>query len=179
MQKTFKSVGFVLKRKNYSEADRILTLYTKHFGKVTVLAKGVRKPKSRKRGSIEIFSKISFQATNAKGFDIVTEVQHIDNYETVRKSIRKVALAYYFLEAVDKLTKDGEENTGLYMLLEEYFDRLKSTGKLRDLQESFSKDILVLLGYWPQGKKLTDSISAIRQVSERDLSSVRVGGRIV
>jgi len=44
--------GIILKRRNLGEADRILTVFTLHKGKLPVLAKGVRRPKSKKRGSL-------------------------------------------------------------------------------------------------------------------------------
>ena len=56
MRRTYKTEGIILKRINFGEADRILTSYTKHFGKISLLAKGVRKITSRKGGNIELFN---------------------------------------------------------------------------------------------------------------------------
>ena len=76
-------------RQNYSEADRILKLFTKHYGKVSIIAKGVRKPKSRKRGSLEVFGHIKFAASRGKNLDLMTEVEIIDSFELVRKSLKR------------------------------------------------------------------------------------------
>ena len=53
--KDLKTKALVLRRTNYSEADRILNLITPE-GKVSVIAKGVRKPKSKLAGSVEMFT---------------------------------------------------------------------------------------------------------------------------
>ena len=60
--RSYTSEGIVLARRNYGEADRILVIYSKNFGRVSYMAKGVRRPKSRKRGHIEVFNYIKFQA---------------------------------------------------------------------------------------------------------------------
>jgi DNA repair protein RecO (recombination protein O) len=73
--KTYKTEGIVLARRNYSEADRIISVFSKGWGRISLLAKSVRKPKSRKRPHIEVFSYITFQAVKGKGIDLVTEVE--------------------------------------------------------------------------------------------------------
>jgi len=65
-QKTYSSEGIILSRKNYGEADRILTVFSKNYGKVTLLAKGIRKLISKKRGHLEIFSEVKFSAVSGK-----------------------------------------------------------------------------------------------------------------
>ena len=58
--------AIVLKRIEYGEADRILTVLTKNHGKISVIAKGVRKPKSKLAGGIEIFCVNSISYVNSK-----------------------------------------------------------------------------------------------------------------
>lgn len=147
---------------------------------MTVLAKGVRKPKSKKRGALEVFSRVVVQVQKAKGFDLVTEVEIVTDYKSIRSKLQKVALAYYFLESVDKLTSMEEKNLQLYSLLEDNLEKLNNEVKnLRDLQEVFTKDILTLLGYWPEEKHMVNTVSAMREVTERDLTSVRVGKKVL
>src|SRR4051812_22198826 len=98
--KSYSDIGILIARKNYSEGDRILVLFTKNFGRVTVIAKGVRKLKSRKRGHIEIFSLIKFQAVTGKSMDILTEAEVINDYEEIRSDLTKVSVAYFLVEIV-------------------------------------------------------------------------------
>src|SRR3989344_8334314 len=94
--RTYSSDCIVLSRRNYGEADRILTVYSRHYGKLKLLAKGVRKPKSKKRGHIEVFSRLRFSASKGKGIDIITEAELIEPYDFLRRDLRKTSLAYYF-----------------------------------------------------------------------------------
>lgn len=57
----FETTGFVLKRQNFGEADRLLKIFTRDLGLVTVLAKGVRKPRARFGAAVELFNEISLR----------------------------------------------------------------------------------------------------------------------
>jgi DNA repair protein RecO (recombination protein O) len=175
----YSSEAIVLSRKNYSEADRIIVIYTKHYGKITIIGKGVRKPKSKKRSSIEVFSKIKFSAARTKGFDILTEVELIDFYKNVRTDLKKVSVAYFFVETVNKLTQDGEKNDEIYNLLVKYLDSLKRSAVLKKLRHMFISEILILLGFWPKDKILANPDKVLENVVEREMTSVRVGKKVL
>lgn len=176
---SYTSCGIVLGRKNYAEADRILSIYSKDCGKLFVIAKGVRKPSSRKRGHIEIFSLINFQAVKGKGLDIVTEVEIVDDFKEIRRDLSKVSLAYYFAEVVGKITHENEKNQRLFGLMIDYLDNLKHGFGLKEMRIKFVTDVLVLMGYWPQNKKIDNPDLVLEEVVERQISSIRVGKRML
>ena len=60
-----RTLGYVLRRTNYGEADRILNIITPE-GKISAIAKGVRKEKSKLAGGIEMFSRIDLNIHKAK-----------------------------------------------------------------------------------------------------------------
>lgn len=171
----FTSEGFVMMRRNFSEADRIIDLYTRDKGKMSIIAKGVRRPGSRKRGHLEIFSKVRFQAVNGKGLGIMTEVETINDYKSIRKSIKKVALAYYFMEVLGKAVHEGEGNTEIYDFLSDKMDELTTAKKLKVLRLEFVTNLLKLLGYWPRDMKLDSPDEKLEEVLERQIYSKRVG----
>lgn len=175
---SYSSEGIILGRKNFGEADRIISIYSKHFGRLSLLAKGVRRPTSRKRGHIEIFSRINFQATSGKGMDIMTEVDVVDDFPQIRASLKKVSLAYYFCEVIGKITHEGEENIELYNLILENFERLKNAKLLKKLRLNFLTDVLVLLGFWPGDKILQNPDTELERVIEKNVYSVRVGKKV-
>ncbi len=176
---TFSSEGMILGRKNYGEADRMLSIYSKNMGRISMIAKGVRKPKSRKRGHIEIFSYIKYQVVTAKGMFIMTEAEVIDDFASIRLSLKKISLAYYFIEVLAKITHEGQANDDLFYLLLNFFKELKSTHNLKNLRIKFIHELLVLLGFWPAGKELNDPDGVLEEVIEKQISSIRVGRRIL
>ncbi len=172
---SYSSEGIVLARRNYGEADRILSVYTKNHGRISLIAKGIRRPKSRKRGHLEIFSYIRFQAATGRGLDLMTEAEVIDDFKEIRKNLKKVSLAYYFCEVVGKITHEGEVNERLFDLILENLEKLKSETELKKLRLDFILRLLILLGYWPAEKQLLDIDNKLEEVIERQINSVRVG----
>ncbi len=176
---SYTSEGIVLGRINYGEADRIVSLFSKDHGRVSLIAKGVRRLKSRKRGHIEIFSKVNFQALSERGLDIMTEADIIDDYKDVRISLKKVSLAYYLMEVVGKITHEGEGNVGVYELLVDSLEKLKTTKLLKKLRLEFLQKIIILLGYWPEEKEILNADEKLEEIIERQIYSKRVGKRVL
>ncbi len=177
--RSYSSEAIVLARKSFGEADRILVVYSKKLGKISLIAKGVRKLKSRKRGSLEVFSQIKFSAARGKNLDIVTEVEIIDSYPDLRKNLKKVAVAYYFMEVIGRITHEGEKNLALYFQILKNLRMLKERKDLKNLRKTFVYNTLVLLGYWPRGKHMENHDSVLEDVTEREISSRRVGKKLL
>ena len=177
--RSYSTEGIVLARRNYSEADRILSVYTKSHGRVSLLAKGVRKPASKKRGHLEIFSHIKFSASKGKGLDLITEAELINSYSKIRKDLNKVSVAYFFVEAVGRITREGEKNEEVFELLLDRIRNLEDSPNLRKLREGFIQDLLVTLGFWPKGKVLDNPDQKLEEILERNLLTIRVGRKLL
>lgn len=175
IQHTFTSEGFILGRHNFGEADRIINIYSKNNGRISVIAKGVRRPSSKKRGHLEIFGKIRFQVVNGKGMGIITEVETIDDYKEIRLSIKKIALAYYFMEVIGKIIEKDESNDEVYELLCSLMDKLKTTKALKYHRKKFIEKLLKILGYWPKEKDLDFPDEKLEEIIEKQIYSKRVG----
>lgn len=176
---TYSEEGIVLGRKNYGEADRILSVYSKNHGRITLIAKGIRRPKSRKRGHLEIFSLFNFQAATGRGIDLMTEVEIADDFQEIRKSLPKVSLAYYFCEVVGKITHEQEQNTDLFELILNNLNKLKTQKELKRLRLDFVENLLTLMGYWPIGRSLANPDEVLEEVIERQIYTQRVGKRML
>ncbi len=179
LPRKFSSEAVVLKRKNFGEADRILFLYTKNFGKLEVLAKGVRKPTSRKRGHIEVFSQVKFSANKSKGISLMTEVQIIRSFAELKSDLKRLAVGYFVLETILKLTNFEEKNQKLYLLLLDTLKTLTSTSRLKSLRKDFIYKVLVILGFWPEGKSMEKPDEILSEILEREITSIRVGKRLL
>ncbi len=177
--RSYSSEGIILARRNYSEADRIIVIYSRDNGKLGLIAKGVRRTKSRKRGSIEVFSHIRFSAARGKSLDILTEAEIITSFPQIRKNLRKVSVAYYFIEVIGRLTHEEEKNEQLFSLLLKYLKSLQKEKELKKLRMTFVKDVLVLLGYWPRNRTLDNPDSVLEEATERSINSLGVGKKLL
>jgi len=150
--RSYKTEGIVLKRVNYGEADRILTVFSKHFGKISVLAKGIRRTTSRKGGNLELFNQVVIFAAKGKNLDIVTEAEVINSFRSWRADLKKVAAAYRLCELVDKLSAEGVENYEGYELLANYLLNLSRISDIEAQISNFEVSLLQSLGFWPRGR---------------------------
>ncbi len=97
-----KTEGIVLRRTNYSEADRILNMITP-VGKVAAIAKGVRKPKSKLAGGVEMFCLSELVIHRGKGeLGIVTSARMKKQYGEIVKDLERMEMAAEMLKKIDK-----------------------------------------------------------------------------
>ena len=149
---SYKTEGIVLKRSNFGEADKILTLFSKHHGKISLIAKGIRRTTSRKGGNLELFNQVRIFVANGRNLDIVTEAEVINSFKDWRRDLRKVAVAYQLCELVDRLTAELAENQEIYDLLLNSLTNLLPVTDHQSLIANFELSLLQSLGFWPRGK---------------------------
>lgn len=119
-----KTEGIIIKRKNIGEADRILTIITPHFGKLSVKATGVRKLTSRRSAHIELLNHTALGLYQGKGMHVLTEAKMIQDYTPIKQDFNKVGLAYHLCELVDGLCPENQENSKVYDLLKKTLNEL-------------------------------------------------------
>jgi len=153
--------AIILSRTDYGEADRILSLLTPDYGKLTLMAKGVRRVKSKLAGGIELFSVSEITFIKGRGeVGTLVSTRLVKHYEHIVGDLDRTMLAYELIKQLNKITEDETE--------EEYFDLLRDTFEaLNDnkvpvdlIRFWFSTQLLRLGGHAPnlqtdeQGNKL-------------------------
>lgn len=110
--------AIVLGRINYGEADRILTLLTPDNGKIGVIAKGVRKSKSKLAGGIELFSisSVSFIKGRSELHTLIS-TRLVKNFADISKDLERSDVGYVMLKLTNKVTSDNPDS-GYFQLLE-------------------------------------------------------------
>ena len=173
--RTYKTEGIVLKRSNFGEAEKLLTIFTKHYGKIRVRAPGIRKITSRKAPHLELFNLATIFLVTGKSMDIVTEAQTLNNFSSLKKDLQKVGLAYYFCELVDSLCPERQENREAYELLTKSLKELESIhyNDINHCSEDFTNQILWSLGYLPKERELkgTDLERFVENILEKRIKS--------
>jgi DNA repair protein RecO (recombination protein O) len=145
----YRTEAIVLRRSDYSEADRIMTLYTPLYGKRRVIAKGVRKTTSRLGGHLELFTRVSLMLAEGRNLHIVTQAEIIAPYRKLREDLERISLAYYVAELLDKLTVDDEGENPTYALLAETLDAIDLSAAPELAVRRFELRLLAQLGYRP------------------------------
>ncbi len=113
-----KTEAVVLRSMRYGEADRILHMYTPARGRVSAIAKGVRRARSRFGGRLEPFFRIDAELHEGRGELLtVTGAQTIDGHARLRGDARALDAAARACDAVGRLFETGEPHPGVYNLL--------------------------------------------------------------
>lgn len=122
--RNFRTEGIIIKRRNFNEADRILTVMTRDYGKLQIKATGVRKITSRRSAHVELLNHTILHLYKGNTFSILTEAKMIDDFSSVKKNFDKVGLAYHLCELVDGLCPENQENSNVFFLLQKALARL-------------------------------------------------------
>ena len=174
----FSATGIILRRINIGESDRVLTVLTKQYGKIRVIAKGTRKITSRRAPYLDLFNEVQLSLHKAKTWDIVTEVSGIHMRRDTYVTLTHMKAAYLVAESIDKLLPDSESQPALYLYVSTFFTRLETCAEEHVGKEvlTFLNGLLVMLGYMSY-EHVSDTISAsigrIETITERKIRSTK------
>lgn len=146
------SEAIVLQTIDYAESDRIVSLYTKDFGRIKGIAKGAKRSRKRFGSALEPFTynEAIFVDKATHGLVRLESCRIINSFPEIAQDIRKVVFGNYFLELVNTLTAEKDRNPDIFSLLLFFIELLKHSGFREDLMRIFELRLFALLGYRPQ-----------------------------
>jgi DNA repair protein RecO (recombination protein O) len=147
--------GFVIKRVNFGEADRYITVFSRNNGKLELMAKGVRKITSRRSSHIEPLHRIKFNSVKGKNSYILTEAQLIHGFHDRDVTLEQLSSRFLICELMDKLCPINQQNESIYDLLQYTLARIEK-GDVATQIKNFQVELLTHLGFWDNGKKFHD-----------------------
>ncbi|QPC84255.1 DNA repair protein RecO [Phototrophicus methaneseepsis] len=166
-QRTYRTQAIILKRRNLGEADRLLTLLTPDHGKIDAVAKGARKPASKKTGHVELFTRAEVLLSKGRELDILVQAEMTEPYLPLREELGRGAYASYVVELLDRFTFDGDVHQGdLYTLLEETLTRLSYDGDIRRAVRYFELYLLDSVGFRPELTECVITREAVEPIDQ-------------
>lgn len=147
----YKSKGIVLRSIRYGEADRILDLYTPDSGLVSVIAKGIRRIRSRFGGRLEPLSCVEFLAYEGKTLDTITQVEILRSFHGVRENLARLEAAGGVLSTIRALSGGDEADRRVFNLLYHTLDALEGREEgMSGVEAAFGLKLSILAGYTPR-----------------------------
>ncbi|MFH1896132.1 MAG: DNA repair protein RecO, partial [bacterium] len=136
----------------FGEADAYLTVFSKEEGKLSLLAKGIRRVSSRRAPHLETFSRSEIYVHETTGGNlIVTQARVVNAFPNIRKDIKKVGLAFYAVELTSRLTREYQEHAQVFDRLALFLTNLSRRPLPEDpyneIIKAFQSDILQFLGF--------------------------------
>jgi DNA repair protein RecO (recombination protein O) len=176
-ERQFRTQALILRRRDFGEADRLLTVLTPERGKLEVIAKGARKPTSTKTGHVELFTRVDMLIHKGRDLDIVSQVETSAPYLPLREDLMRGAYASYAAELLDRFTaaEDADANyIELFQLLDDTFSRLCQDADPRLAIRYYEMHMLDLVGFKPELQSCVVSYDPVE--AEDQFFSFALGG---
>ncbi|HDL74829.1 MAG TPA: DNA repair protein RecO [bacterium] len=173
----YRTQGFILKKKDFGEADRLFTVYTKDFGKIEVLGHSIRKIKSKLRGAMENFYLSEIEFIQGKTYKTLIDALLIESFSKIRDDLVKIKILFRISEDLDILIKESEEDEKIWNLLNEVFNELKKPLVFKNyflVYYYYFWNLFSNLGYEPQLYKC--SLCQKKLIPEKLFFNSREGG---
>ncbi|MBF0215978.1 MAG: DNA repair protein RecO [Candidatus Omnitrophica bacterium] len=167
--------GVILRKYLLRETSYILVIYTRDYGKIRAVFKGVRRPYPQFAGDLEIFTHcdISFYPKKQKDLDLITESRAKNSFVGARKDIERLTYANYIIELIDTVTGEHDRNEVLFELLTGGLELLGSDIPPKSAVRIFELKLLDALGLGPE---LGECVSCTSEINDAKCLDVPEGG---
>ncbi len=147
-----KSQAIVLKRRDFRETSLIVEFYTRDFGKLSGLLKGIRADPAKFASILEPFSynEIIFYRKSSSSLHLISQCDSRDNFCSLRQDIAKTAIASLMMELLAALTAAEDSNASVFELALECLKELENSGNPDKIAAIFKIKMLSLSGFKPQ-----------------------------
>lgn len=143
--------GIVIKKVDSGENNQLITLYTKDFGKLTAVAKSIKKPASKQACHLDTLNLVDFLLVSGKNYPIITSAQSLKTFPGIKASLSKSAVGSFVLEAFNNLIYDNDKDPKLWDFISGLLEQLEGSDMpFAELQNFFvntEKELVYLLGY--------------------------------
>lgn len=145
----YQSRGIILRQRDFKDSDKLLSIFTEKEGKVTAIAKGVKKTKSSLRASVQPFCHSYLHFNQGKNMDLVTQAKLLDFYGNSRQDLERALHCFYLMELLDKSLQEHHPLPKLYETLVAVMELINEQGLNPLYIRYFESQLLVELGYKP------------------------------
>jgi len=163
--RNYQTEAIIVKKTKLGEADRILTLFTPQLGKIQAVAKGVRRPRSKMSGHLELLTHSLISLARGKNIDTVTGTQTINSFLSLKSDLKLTSYALYATELVNQFGAENLENQPLFELLLQTLQRLQLGGNSELVLRYFELHLLNETGYRPQLEHCVSCRSALKETT--------------
>ena len=150
----YKTQGFVFKKEDWREADRVFSVFTLDFGKIEVLARAVRKITSKLRGGIDIFSLSDIEFIQGKHQKTLIDAVVIEKFSHIFQSSEEMEIANRVSGLLEMFIRGPQTDGRIWDLLADFFKKLDrqelSASRQQLLYHYFAWNFISLLGHGPQ-----------------------------
>ncbi len=148
--RNYQTEAIIIRKTRLREADHILTLYTPHLGKIQGVARGVRRPRSKLAGHLELLTHSQVSLARGRNLDTITGSQTINGFLLLKTDLWLISYGLYLIEMVNQFTPEHVESAALFQLLLDTMHNLCQDVDRELTLRYFELKLLHEVGYRPQ-----------------------------
>ena len=168
-------LAIVLKRRDYREADQIISFYSCNHGKLELLARGIKKITAKNSANLQLGAIVDIEVVKGKELNHLTKVSAHTVYKKFRNDLSKLVAVSFVLDFIDKATKIEEANSDIYSLLLSWMQYIEQSPLYAvSLKFSFGLKIIGVLGFSP----CLDCCVVCGKIGENYIFNIKSGGLV-
>ena len=129
MTNCYRVTGFIFKKEDRSEADRLFFIFTDSLGKLKVFGKAIRKISSKLKSGIDLFCISEIEFIQGKSKKTLTDAVIVKKYDNIIRSPRRFEIANQIIRVIDDFIKEQEPDEFFFDLLKDSFEKLDNRNK--------------------------------------------------
>lgn len=141
--------GIIIKKTDYQESDRLVSIYTKEFGRVEFLVRGGRKTLAKNAPHLELFNHVKVDYVQGKNFKILTGAEILNSFIELKNNFDKILVGYNITQLFNEFITGQETDTALFnLLLTNLFILNKNVlADWQNFEKSFTTNFFKIIGY--------------------------------
>jgi len=167
-----KAQGIVLSKRDLRETSIIADFYTKEFGKISGILKGIRTEPEKFASNLELFSlnEIIFYRKTNSNLHLVSQADKLDNFTRIRQSIDRTSTAGFMIELINSIMQPEDKNEEIFNLALASLKELETNYNPEKIATIFKIKILSLSGFKPHFDSCVCCLDKIMGQSKFSLS---------
>lgn len=145
-----KAEGIIIRTTDYGETNKVINLYTKEFGKIGLMARGAKKPKSTLSSVCHVLFYGLCLFNKGRGLGTLYQAESINAFRSLFSDLEKTAYAALIVELLDRLTEENQPSPALYRLLRETLLRIEKGTDASVMAAIFAVKMMRVAGIDPQ-----------------------------
>lgn len=155
----YKTKGIVLGSRPFDENAKLVTIFAKDHGKITVIAKGAKRPTSKFGGRLEAFTYAELLLAKGKSLDILSQMEVVESFQAIRENPDWLNLGFYFIKIVQSATLQGHTNNKLLKLLLMSLKKIIDGESIHYVVKFFETNFLKIEGLYRKDRMTEDLIT--------------------
>lgn len=141
--------GLVIRSMDYGEGNKIITVFTKEFGKVSLMVRGAKKLRSRHAAVTQLFTYADFSYFKSSGMGSLNGAEILDAFQPLREELFSSAYASYLAEMCDRMMGDADGSSYIFEQLKGAFQAIQDGKDKAIVAHVFELKMLNFAGYMP------------------------------